>query len=468
MKKILAGLLLLCCQYSKGQSVTLFDFMKLARTGSYTIQSANADKTLAGLSFNSFKLSGRPLLAFNGNVPTYNKDNYAVTQPDGSIKFLPRSQNYSNLGLGFSQPLLFSGGTLSINTDLYRFDNFTARTKQYNGTPVFVRLSQPLFKYNIYKRDKQIAPLKLQEADQAYKTAQLQMEYEVCRLFFAVIAAQEDERLAIANLENGTANFVIEQRRVQLGVSTEDKVLGLEIQQINARQQQAAAALNIRKSFAALNNYINSADTSIKKMQIPQVLPVALPDKSAAIEQAKKNLPQYIAFQRKRKEAQEKLAEAKMQGRQMDISASYGLNNSAAELATIYQNSQYQQRFSIGFNIPITDWGKRKNNVTIVKAEQEQTEILIKQEEAKLLLEISSLADELPVLKNNVSQALMLDTLALKRYMITNRLFQSGKTSLLEQQAAQTEKDNARKNYIAALQRFWEAWYLLKAKTLAE
>lgn len=450
------------------QPVSLPDFIFTARANSYMAQSTKFEVQLATLLLTDFKLTNRPLLSFAGNIPGYNKDNYAITQPDGSIKFLPRSQNYSNIGFSFTQPLLFSGGSISINTDLYRFDNFTTHSKEYYGTPFFVKLFQPLFKYNSYKSEKQIISLKKSEADQTYLLAQHQIDYDACRLFFSVISAQEDEKLAAANLENNTANLTIEKRRFQLGVSTEDNVIGLEMQQIDSRQQQAMALLSIRKAFAELNNYFNSTDTTIKTFQLPEMLPAVLPDKKMMLEQAKLNLPQYISFDRMRKENETKIAEAKMQGREIDLNVSYGLNNTSVDLPAIYHNPQTQQRFSIGINMPKTDGGRRKNKIAIAKTQQEQTEVSIKKEEANLMSEISMLTDEIYALKNNVVESLQFDSLAEKRYKITNRLFQSGKASLLELQASQTEKDNARKKYIIALQKFWESWYLLKAKTLTD
>jgi len=372
------------------------------------------------------------------------------------------------VGIGFSQPIPFTGGTVAVNTDLYRFDDFVANTKQYNGTPVFVRLTQPLFKYNPYKWDKQIAPLLLQEATQMQKATLVQMAYEVYQLYFEIAEAQSNEQLAISNLQNCNANLVIEKRKVQLGVSTEDKVLQLEIQQINSLQQQRAAQLNIRQAFLALTTYINSSDTSSKQMQLPEQLPAINIDKEKIFAAIKQNLPQYVAFQRIRLEALSKTDEAKKQGRQIDLVASYGLNNAGTDLPAIYRNPQDQQRFSIGFNIPIADWGKRKNNVDIASLREEQTEINKKQAEAKLITDITNLINELPVLKTNVQQSLLLDTLSQKRFVITNRLFQSGKASLLELQTAQTEKDNARRNYIASLRKFWESYYLLKSKTMSE
>lgn len=68
-------------------------------------------------------------------------------------------------------------------------------------------------------------------------------------------------------------------------------------------------------------------------------------------------------------------------------------------------------------------------------------------------------------MQRNVQQSLLLDTLSQKRFAITNRLFQSGKANLLELQAAQTEKDNSKRNYITTVRKFWESYYLFRAKT---
>ena len=463
---------IVCCLLSLhnllAAQTTLHQTIELAKKNSFFSQLSNNEKKLAELNYTAFKISNKPTLSFYGNAPVYNKDNYAVTQPDGSIKFLPRSQNYSNVGIGFSQPIPATGGTVAVKTDLYRFDDFVSKTKQYNGTPVFLRLTQPLFNYVAYKWNKQIAPLKVQEATQTQKAAMLQMEYDVCKLYFAITEAQSNEQLAIKNLQNCITNLGIEKRRVQLGVSTEDKVLQLEIQQINNQQQQSTAQLTIRQTFLALYTYINSADTSNKQLQLPEHLPAIIIDKEKMIAAAKQYLPQYLTFQRKRLEAQSKTEEVKKQGRQIDLIASYGLNNAATNLPAIYQNPQDQQRFSIGLSIPIADWGKRKNSIASAKLQEEQIEITNKQEEAMLITEITNLVNELPVLKNNVQQSLLLDTLSQKRFAITNRLFQSGKASLLELQAAQTEKDNASRNYITSLKRFWESYYLIKTKTGAD
>jgi outer membrane protein TolC len=215
----------------------------------------------------------------------------------------------------------------------------------------------------------------------------------------------------------------------------------------------------------ALQTYINKSDTITTQFQLPEHLPKFDINLEAALSSAKQNLPDYMSFQRKSLEIKKKSAEAKSQGRQVNLLASYGLNSSATDISGIYRNPQNQQRFGINFMFPIADWGKRRNDIALAKIAEDDIEIKNKLDESKLKIEITNLINDLPIYERDVTLSLLLDTLSQKRFYITNRRFQLDKASLLELQNAQIEKDNARTNYISSLRRFWELFYLLRAKT---
>jgi outer membrane protein len=444
---------------------TLSYYKEEAIKKSYPQLIAQKKQEQAVLVFKNFTLTNKPTLSVYGNIPVYNKDNYAVTQPDGSIKFLPRSQNYSNAGIGFTQPIAATGGSLSINTDLYRFDNFTDKTKLYNGTPFFVRLQQPLFAFNTWQWDKKIAPLTLQTANKEMLLAVHQTTYDVCRLYFDVLTAQVNEELAQSAYANATTNLSIEKRRTQLGTSTADKVMQLEIQQLTALANTSSALQDKQAALMLLDTYINSTDTGMQILTWPVSNKTNIPDTAKALQAAKDNLPAFSLQQEQQLLVKRKMEEAKKQGKQIDLVASYGFNNAAANLGGIYNNPQNQQRFSIGFNVPIADWGRQKNNRAAAKLEEEHLQLMQAKEKATLQTEIKNLVLLLPILEKQIVIALNLDTLATKRFDIANRLFQSGKISLLELQAAQTEKENAKRTYLDTVRRFWETAYLLNLKT---
>lgn len=112
--------------------------------------------------------------------------------------------------------------------------------------------------------------------------------------------------------------------------------------------------------------------------------------------------------------------------------------------------------------------GKKKNEIENAKLQEKQTQLANDYEEKEFITTITDLINQLPVLRDDINISLVLDTLSQKRYIIANRLFQTGKISLLELESAQIGKDYAKKNYISALRKFWEAYYLLKTKTIED
>lgn len=447
-----------------GISQNIESYINEGLSNSYEIKLAKAELRLAELEYRNIQLSNRPSLLVAGNAPVYNKDNYGITQPDGTIKFLRRSQNYSNIGFSFLQPLPFTGGNISLNTDLYRFDDFVSKSKQYNGTPIFLQIQQPLFAYNKYKWDKIIESLKLKEANKNHSFRINQIKYEVCSAYFDVIEAQTNKQLAKTNLENNKANLTHEIRKVQLGTSTEDKVLQLEILLLNSQREIESSEMRIKTAFANLNLIVNKSDTLSPELEIPEILPTLQLNKDQLIEEFLKQSPEHLSFQRKLLEAQSNTARVKSQTNNINITASYGLTNSALTIPSIYQNSYDQQRFNISFSVPLLTWGKKKNSILTAKLNEKNIEISRQAEKAKIITEITSIISEIPLLKRNVLNTLRIDTLSEKRFLIINRLYISGKASLIELQGAQVEKDSARKNYIIALRKFWESWYLLHLK----
>lgn len=467
MKKVIKFLFsFLLFSVSKAYTQTLFALINQAQRNSFQAKQSQLQLLISHYSFEAYRAGYKPQLSFYGNVPVYNKDNFQVVQPDGTIKFLSRSQNNSSLGFSFSQPLTFSGGEISLNTDLNRFDDLKTKYTQYNGTPVYIRVSQPLFSYNQYKWDKKIEPLKLEESKRTHIMEMANIACEITKLYFDVLEAQNDLDLAQISLRNADTNYTIERRRLSLGVSTEDKLLQLELQQIQYKQQIGQATYTLQVAELNLKNYLNSNDSF--QTQLPSKIPDININLSQALYSARQQRPEILAAIRKRLEAQSNTTRAKADKRQVNLNASYGLNKAADNFSQVYERPNDQQRFSIGLSIPIADWGRRKTKYDAAKAQEELIAISNKLDETSFITEISNLFNSFLSLKNNILLTQDADTIAQKRFAITNRLYQLNNASLLDLQSAQNGKDVARRNYILALRNYWESYFLFKKLTLTQ
>jgi len=445
---------------------TLGDIITQAQSQSPKYKLAQTQKEISYYKYLAYKSEFKPQVSFYGNAPFYSKEYFGVRQPDGTIKYQSIRQNNSNLGFGLSQQLPFSGGELSLNTDLTRFDDFNAKTKQYSGTPIYLKLSQPLFAVNELKWNKKIEPLKLEEARKEFVLEMEEIAQTTSQLYFDVLDAQSNMEIASGNLQNTEANYEIEKKRVNLGTTTEDKLLQLELQALRSKQELEKAKYDYQITQLNLKTFIGIKTNEEFNLLEPKNIPILTINLTDALDYAKKNRPEFVAFERKAQEAGKDVALARAAKQQVNLVASYGLNNVGDNIGNVYQNPNDQQRFNIGFNIPVVDWGRRKARYNTAKAIEKLTETTNEFDQAIIYQEITTLVKNIELLKSNIILAQKTDSVAQRRFTIANNLYQLGKFSVTELNLAQSEKDNARRNYISALKAYWNTYYMLRRVTL--
>ncbi|MCC7525687.1 MAG: TolC family protein [Chitinophagaceae bacterium] len=448
------------------QTFSLPEIIQLAKSQSPRYKLAQTQKEISYYEYLTYKSDFKPQVSLYGNAPVYGKQYTSVTQPDGTIQFLPIQQNLNNIGFSLSQQIPFTGGQLSLNTELNQFYDFQSKYNQFNGTPVFLRLNQPLFGFNALKWQKKIEPLKLEESKREYVHEMENIAQQATELYFNVLDAQSNKVIAETNLINTTTNLNIEEKRINLGTTTEDKILQLSLQSLKSRQGLEKAKYDLGVAILALTTFIGVKDITSVDLLIPELIPEVEVALEKAIEYTKKYRPEYIAFERKKLEAAREVAQAKAAKQEVNLTASYGLNRAGEHLGVIYSDPKDQQTFAIGFNVPILDWGRRKARYNTAKAIERLTTFTNDLDDATIVQEVTTLVSNIELLKSNIGLAKITDSVAARRYTIANNLYQSGKLSITELNLAQAEKDEARRSFISALRDFWNAYYQLRKLTM--
>lgn len=457
------------CFFSKAQqkqSYSLSDVISLAQSQSSKFKLAQTQREISFYRYKTFKSGFKPQIIFYGNAPLYNKEYFGVRQPDGTIKYQSISQNNANMGFELSQQIPFTGGEVSLNTDMTRFDDFKIKTKQYNGTPIYLRVLQPLFAVNEFKWQKKIEPLKLEQAKKRYAQEMENIAEQVVKFYFDMLDAQSNIEIAILNVRNTEANFEIEKKRVDMGTTTEDKLLQLELQVLRSQQDLEKAKYEYQISQLSIKTFIGIKSEVEFNFSVPEIIPALTVNLQDAFYYAKMHRPEFVEFERKKLEAQLETAQAKAAKHQVNLVASYGLNSVGNEIQDVYRNPNDQQRFSIGFSIPIVDWGRRNARYNTAKAMEKLAITTNEFDEAIIYQEITTLVKNLSLLKSNITLAQKTDSVAQRRFMLANNLYQIGKLSVTDLNLAQSEKDNSRRMYIEALRAYWQAYYTLRKVTL--
>jgi outer membrane protein TolC len=448
------------------RTLTLQDAIAIAQSQSIGAKLNQNIRENRFFSYQTYLANYRPQLSFLAGLPSFSRSFLSVRQPDGEIKFIPVRQNNSYLGLSLTQNIPLTGGRVSINTDFTRFDDFIGNQRAYNATPLNIRLEQPLFGFNSFKWERQIEPLKLQESQKDYKFRMEEIALQTIRLFFNVIDAQQDLRIAETNLTNNSLIKEIEEKRILLGTTTREKILQIELQILRASQAQKKASADLRIALLNFKVQLGLQEEEELVLTIPKELPLQTMDEESAFREAKENRPEYISFERRRLEAARDLNEARTSRNQVNLTASLGFNGAGNQVGSIFNPLSNQQNLSVGVKVPVLDWGRNKAQRGIAEANQRVVDYTIAQEELNLRKEIAVIISNLDLLRASISIAERTDAIGAERYQLALEQFRIGKLSVTDLNVALVEKDEARRTYFASLRSFWDAYHSLRKFTL--
>ncbi|MBK8879354.1 MAG: TolC family protein [Haliscomenobacter sp.] len=448
------------------RSLTLKEAIALAQEQSVAARLAENVRENRAFAYQTFLAGLKPQLSFQAGLPTYSRDFFEVRQDDGSVRYLSRTQNIAQAGFSLFQVIPLTGGTVSVNTDFTRFDDFDKKYSSYNGTPVNIEWRQPLFAFNPYKWSRKIEPLKMQEAQKTYKFQMEDIAQRTVLLFFSVLDAQEEVRIATLNLENNRQIKAIEERRIELGTTTREKLLQIELQVLRATQSLQEANADLRNARLNFQAFLGIQDNQSIGAQIPEEGAALRIDPDQALQQARENRSEYIAFERQRLESTRDVEEARLSRNQATLRASLGFNGAGENVGDIFNPLTDQERLSVGITVPVLDWGRSKARQGIAAANEKVTAYNIEQEEINLRTEIVNQVNTLELLRESIRFARQTTAIAEERYQLALEQYQIGKLTVTDLNIALSEKDASSRTYLSALRRYWEAYYRLRQMTL--
>lgn len=416
--------------------------------------------------YRSFRTNYNPQLRLNGGLPGYSQSFIPVRQPDGSLVFQSVNQTNASANLGLLQPLHWTGGTISANTNFNLFNDLDREFRSWNGTILNVQLEQPLFGFNALKWARETEPLRYEESKREFVEQLEAISQEAADRFFGVLEAQTRQQIASFNLANNDTIYKIEQGRYNIGTTSEDKLLQVELQLLRSRQDLAQARLDLENASLALRIYLGITDSDEIALQLPENIPPFSISLDEALLYAKQNRAAYLAFERRRLEAQRDVAEAKGRRFQTSLTASYGLNNSAPVVGDLYTDPQRQQQANISFNVPVLDWGRNRAMMRTATANKKLNDYIIAQEEVNFEQEITTQVRQFELLRLQLEITKKSDEVAQERYKVAQNRYLIGKIDITNLNIALTEKDDAKRSYIQALRSFWTAYYNLRRLTL--
>ena len=406
-----------------------------------------------------------------GTVPSYVNRATPITQPNGTISFRTVNQNNMNLSLGLEQVLPWTNTTVAFESNISRFDDFREGNENtlYQGDPVGFTLTQPLFQVNQFKWDKQIEPLRYEQSKRSYVQDLENTSQVAVKLFFNLLVQQRNLQIEEQNESANDTIFKVEQGRYNIGTTTEDQLLQTELDLITAQSGAQQARLEVQSRTLDLRTFIGLTDDVELELIPPAEVPDFVIDFDQALRYAQDNRAEFLDFQLDRLNAERQLADARARRFNATLSATFGyVSPQTMDLSTVYYGSNLAAGSTVRLNffIPVLDGGRNKARMNQARERQKLTEFSIEQNQINFEQEVQNAVRNFDQIRNQIEISEKRQEIALKRFEITNGRYLAGKVDILQLTNARSTKDQAIRNYIQALQQYWEAYYELRNLTL--
>jgi outer membrane protein TolC len=418
--------------------------------------------------YRTFVAQYRPSLTLTGITPDYSYAYDKVWNSETSAYDYIATNTLSNLGsLSLSQNIGFTGGTISLNSDLTVFNDFENDTKKYISTPLSIGLTQPLFRYNPLKWQKKTEPLKYQAARQTFLSNIEAVHQQAVMIFFSLALAQINKQISEMNYSNADTLFRIAKGRYNLGTIAEDELLQMQLSWLNAETARKQADMNLRDREIRLRSFLGFNENVRIELIVPDEVPSLQVSTREVFDLAMQNNPDMINQQLTILTAQSNVAQAKAEGGfNANLTASYGLRQQNEDFNLAYADPNKQQRVRIGFTLPILDWGLARGRYKMAQSSLELAQVQSNQAIVDFQQNLYLDVEQFNLQKSQVEIAAKSDTVAMKRYEVTKQRFLIGKIAVLDLNDADSRKDQNKRAYLQSLQDYWTYFYTIRSLTL--
>jgi len=416
-----------------------------------------------------FKADRLPSLSLQATPLDYNRSMQKVYNYDENRdEFKPREDLSSELSLYLNQNVGLTGGQIFARSELNLSQKLGAdKISSWSSTPFSVGYIQPLSGYNGLKWTAKIEPVKFEKAKKNFIQSKEEVAIKASRLFFDLVDAQIEVNIAETNLANADTLFKIGQGRYQVGTVTQDELLNLELSFMNANLALTQSNLGLERALAELNSFLGFDKSTKIECIVPDELPGLQIPATEAVDLALANNPEMLDQQQRLIEEDRKVNQAKSEnGVTGDLYALYGLNQNATDFNQVYQDPLDRQRFRVGIDIPILDWGRRKGQLAMAQSNREVVRISVNQEKMDFEQNVIMNVMEFNLQANQVLNTAKADTIAQLGYDVTQQRFLIGKVDVTKLNLARNDQEQARRAYIRALRTYWSYYFTIRRLTL--
>ena len=434
--------------------ITLEQALELASKGSPSLQTSlfNLERTTETL--NAQRAALKSQLALNVNPMEYSN----------SRKFDTRlSQWFTNKNLATSgtfrvdQPILYTDGKISLINQFGWQSNssevlgVTNENKTYFNN-LNLSLTQPLFTYNRTKTQIKTLELNNENAMLSYAMQRLALEKNVSQFFYNVYLAQMSLSIKQEELANTEKSNEIIKNKVEAGLAAKEQLYQSEVNLSTAQSSVESARVTLENAKDMFKQYIGlDIFAEMTVMTDVAVTPIVVDGKKAlehGLASRMELRQRQISVETSQFDLLAVQATNEFRG---DMVLSMGLSGDNPSVGNIFDKQTQSPRVSLGFNIPVFDWGERKARIRAQQAVINSQKLNYSNQETQIKLDIRQVIRNLSNLKNQIGIALQTQKNSQLTYDINLERYKNGDLTSMDLNLYQVQLSNNKMAYAQSL-----------------
>ncbi len=353
------------------------------------------------------------------------------------------------------QPIALTDGTISLNNQFGWQSNYSEFNKVTNKSffnNLYVSLSQPLFTYNRTKLQIKNLELDHENAMLSYAMQRLSLERNVSQYFYNVYLAQMSLTIREDELANTQKSYDIIKNKVEAGLAAKEELFQAEVNLSTAKSGVESARVSLEYGKDQFKQYIGmDIFDEISVMTDVNVTPIEI-DGKKALEHGLASRMELRQRQINVETSQFDMIQVKaMNEFAGSMNLSLGLTGDNSTFSDIYKNPTKSPKVSIGFNVPIFDWGERNARIRAQEAVIKSQQLGLTNQEVQIKVDIRQVVRNLSNLKDQIGIALQNQNNSQLTYDINLERYQNGDLTSMDLNLYQTQLSEKKMAYAQSL-----------------
>ena len=454
----------------KAQSIiTLEQALEMASKGSPSLQSSlyNLERTTETL--NAQRAALKSQFSLGVNPISYSNSRQFDTRL--SQWFTNRSLTTSGT-FTVAQPILYTDGVITLNNQFGWQNNTSQVAGATNENRAFfnnlnLSLMQPLFLYNKTKMGIKNVEYDNETALLSYKIQRMTLEMSVSQYFYNVYMAQMSLTINNEELANTEKSYEIIKNKVDAGLTAKEELYQAEVNLATSKSNVDSGRVALENAKDIFKQYIGmDIFSEITVMADVVVNPIDIDSKKA--------MDHGLASRMELRQRKINIETSKLDMivvkafNQFSGTAtlSVGLSGDDPTLANIYDKPTRSPRYTLGFNIPIFDWGQRKAKIRAQEAVIKTQELSLSNQETQIKMDIRQAIRSLDNLKNQIDLAFQNQKNSQLTYDINLERYKNGDLTSMDLNLFQQQLSGKKMAYAQSLINYKIALLNLKVVSL--